>query len=107
MGGVKQKTDKMGLFSKLRWMFKLLLSHQVRLRDKVPIVLLLLYILNPIDLIPLPILGFGILDDLVIFIILMHLVDRTLAKYYNKDINNIDPDHVVSGVEYEVEEDEQ
>jgi uncharacterized membrane protein YkvA (DUF1232 family) len=65
---------------------------------------MLLYILNPIDLIPLPVLGFGILDDLVVFVVLMKLVDRTLLKYYNEDKKDLDPEHIITDVDYEIDE---
>jgi uncharacterized membrane protein YkvA (DUF1232 family) len=65
---------------------------------------MLLYILNPIDLIPLPVLGFGILDDLVVFVVLMKLVDRTLLKYYNEEKKDMDPEHIITDVDYEVHE---
>lgn len=85
-------------------MFRLLFNSKIRTVDKIPIVLMLLYILNPIDLIPLPVLGFGILDDLVVFVVLLKLVDRTLLKYYNEEKKDLDPDHIVTDVDYEIDE---
>lgn len=94
----------MNIFSRLKAMFRLLFNSKIRIIDKVPIVLMLLYILNPIDLIPLPVLGFGILDDLVVFVVLIKLVDRTLLKYYNEEKRDLDPDHIVADVDYEIDE---
>lgn len=85
-------------------MFRLLFNDRIRFIDKLPIILMLLYILNPIDLIPLPVLGFGILDDLVVFVVLMKLVDRTLLKYYNEEKKDLDPEHIITDVDYEVHE---
>ena len=92
------------MFHRIRWMFRLLVNGNVALKDKIPIVLMMLYILSPIDLIPLPVLGFGILDDIVMFVVLMGFVDRTVKKYYNQSTQDIDPDHIVQNVEYEVKE---
>lgn len=94
----------MNIFSRLKAMFRLLFNDRIRFIDKLPIILMLLYILNPIDLIPLPVLGFGILDDLVVFVVLMKLVDRTLLKYYNEDKKDLDPEHIITDVDYEVHE---
>ncbi|HAE42956.1 MAG TPA: hypothetical protein DCG34_08595 [Clostridiales bacterium] len=94
----------MNIFSRLKAMFRLLFNSKIRTVDKIPIVLMLLYILNPIDLIPLPVLGFGILDDLVVFVVLLKLVDRTLLKYYNEEKKDLDPDHIVTDVDYEIDE---
>jgi uncharacterized membrane protein YkvA (DUF1232 family) len=94
----------MNIFSRLKAMFRLLFNDRIRFIDKLPIILMLLYILNPIDLIPLPVLGFGILDDLVVFVVLMKLVDRTLLKYYNEEKKDLDPEHIITDVDYEVHE---
>jgi uncharacterized membrane protein YkvA (DUF1232 family) len=94
----------MNIFSRIKAMFRLLFNDRIRFIDKLPIILMLLYILNPIDLIPLPVLGFGILDDLVVFVVLMKLVDRTLLKYYNEEKKDMDPEHIITDVDYEVHE---
>jgi len=83
---------------------RLLFNSRIRFVDKIPIILMLFYILNPIDLIPLPVLGFGILDDLVVFVVLLKLVDRTLLKYYNEEKKDLDPDHIIVDVDYEIDE---
>ncbi|MDP3386414.1 MAG: DUF1232 domain-containing protein [Eubacteriales bacterium] len=94
----------MNILSRFKAMFRLLFNSRIRLIDKLPIILMLLYILSPIDLIPLPVLGFGILDDLVVFVVLMKLVDKTLLKYYNEDKKDLDPDHIITDVDYEIDE---
>ncbi len=97
----------MNIFSRFKAMFRLLFNSKIRFIEKLPIILMLLYILNPIDLIPLPVLGFGILDDLVVFVVLMKLVDRTLLKYYNEEKKDLDPDHIITNVDYEIDENDE
>lgn len=97
----------MYFISRLKTMVKLLLSKEVRIWDKIPIVLLLVYIVSPIDLIPFPVLGFSFIDDIVVFLILMNLVNKSTIKYYTGKNNEIDPEHVVNDVDYEVKDDEK
>jgi uncharacterized membrane protein YkvA (DUF1232 family) len=85
-------------------MLKLLRSREVSWKDKLPIIVLIVYIVSPIDLIPYPILGFSIIDDLVVFVLLMNLVNRSIKKYSTTNSKNVDPDHVVSDVDYEVKD---
>jgi uncharacterized membrane protein YkvA (DUF1232 family) len=92
----------------LKKMLRLLKSRNVPLKDKLPIVLMLVYIISPIDLIPFPILGFSILDDIVVFILLSNIVKKTLSKYnISENGNNIDPEHIINNVDYEVSEDKK
>lgn len=85
-------------------MLKLLRSKEVSWKDKLPIIVLIIYIVSPIDLIPYPILGFSIIDDLVVFILLINLVNRSIKKYRSTNRNVVDPDHIVSDVDYEVKD---
>ena len=85
-------------------MLKLLRSREVSWKDKLPIIVLIIYIVSPVDLIPYPILGFSIIDDLVVFVLLMNLVNRSIKKYSTTNSKNVDPDHVVSDVDYEVKD---
>jgi len=85
-------------------MLKLLSSREVSWKDKLPIIGLILYIVSPVDLIPYPILGYSIIDDLVVFVLLMKLVNRSIKKYSTTNNKGVDPDHIVSDVEYEVDD---
>lgn len=86
-------------------MIKILKSKSVPIVDKIPIILMIAYIISPIDLIPFPILGFSVLDDMVIFLILANLVKKTISKYVNMNEQATDPEHIVSNVKYEVKDD--
>lgn len=92
--------------SKLVLMFKFLFDKNIPIKEKLWIIIPLLYIISPIDLIPAPILGFSFIDDLVIFLYLMSMVNSKVNKYYNKKEENIDKDKIVESVEYKVDEEE-
>lgn len=87
-------------------MFKFLFDKKIPIREKMWIIIPLLYIISPIDLIPAPILGFSFIDDLVIFLYLMSMVNSKVDKYYNKKEEDIDKDKIVESVEYKVDEEE-
>lgn len=92
--------------SKLVLMFKFLFDKNIPIKEKMWIIIPLLYIISPIDLIPAPILGFSFIDDLVIFLYLMSMVNSKVNKYYNKKEENVDEDKIVESVEYKVDEEE-
>ena len=65
----------------------------------------LIYILSPADLIPAPILGFGIVDDLVMLGFLLTVIyDKTKKYYFDNRTENKD---IVENVEYEIHKDEE
>lgn len=91
---------------KLLLIFKFLFDKKIPLREKWWIIIPLIYILSPVDLIPMPILGFSILDDLLMFIYLMTVVTEKTNKYYGsteKDFKNKD---FIENVDYKIDEDE-
>ncbi len=91
---------------KLLLIFKFLFDKKIPLREKWWIIIPTIYILSPVDLIPMPILGFSILDDLLMFIYLMTVVTEKTNKYYGnkeKDFKNKD---FIENVEYKIDEDE-
>ena len=50
-------------------------------RYKAVVILGLIYLISPIDLIPAPILGFSIIDDLVIWGFILNYLKEPLSKY--------------------------
>jgi len=86
----------------------MLKNPEVKFWDKMKIILMLLYIISPIDLIPAPVFGFSIIDDLIIMVFLLNLIKKLLVKYNYKDENlDINEDDVVENVKYEIEEDDK
>ncbi len=91
--------------------FKFLFDKNIPLREKWWIILPAIYILSPIDLIPFPILGFSIIDDLVVFLFLLSMVNSKTQKYYGTEKRDnfkeeVKDKVIIEDVEYKVDEDE-
>jgi len=86
----------------------MLKNPEVKFWDKMKIILMLFYIISPIDLIPAPVFGFSIIDDLIIFVFLLNVIKKLLIKYNYKEENlDINKDDVVENVKYEIDEDDE
>ena len=90
--------------------FRFLFDKNIPLKEKWWIILPAIYILSPIDLIPFPILGFSIIDDLVVFLFLLSMVKSKTQKYYGTEKRDNFKDEVkdkviIEDVEYKVDED--
>jgi uncharacterized membrane protein YkvA (DUF1232 family) len=82
----------------------------VPLRKKFLIVIGILYFLWPIDLIPNPILLFGIIDDLVVWGFIIYYLKDELDKYWlgekEADLKkNFKDKKIISDVKFEVKDD--
>ena len=62
----------------IRYLFR---DKTAPLKYKAAVIIGLIYLISPVDLIPAPILGFGILDDLVIWGCLLYYLKDPLSKY--------------------------
>lgn len=93
------------IMNKIFLVFKFLFDKQIPLKEKWWIILPLIYILSPVDLIPMPILGFSVLDDLLMFVYLMSIVSEKTKKYYGNEKNLKEKD-IIENVEYEIDDDE-
>lgn len=94
------------MFFRLRMIYRFLFDRTIPFKEKLWIILPLIYILSPIDLIPAPVLGFSIVDDLVMFIFLMSMVKNRLDKHYNNKEQKVDEEKIIDFVEYKVEKEE-
>ncbi len=95
--------------NKIFLVFKFLFDKQIPLKEKWWIIIPLIYILSPVDLIPMPILGFSVLDDLLMFVYLMSIVSEKTKKYYGNEKNrkeNLKEKDIIENVEYEIDDDE-
>lgn len=88
------------------FLLKFLFDKNVPLRDKWWVIIPLIYILSPADLIPAPILGFSMVDDLVMLSFLLTKVYDKTKKYYF-DNKKAKDDDVIENVEYEINGDEE
>lgn len=95
--------------SRIYLIFKFLFDKNIPLKEKWWIIIPLTYIISPIDLIPAPIFGFSIIDDIIMFIFLLSIVMEKTKKYYDKERNNktVKKDKIVEDVEYEIHKDEE
>ena len=96
---------------RINLIFKFLFDKNIPLKEKWWIILPALYILSPIDIIPFPILGFSILDDLVVFLFLLSMVKSKTQKYYGTEKRDdfkeeVKDKTVIEDVEYHVDEDD-
>lgn len=91
---------------RLLFIINFLLDKNVPLKEKWWVIIPLIYIISPADLIPAPIIGFSIIDDLVMLLFLLTKVYDTTKKYYydNEKSKN---DDVIENVEYEIHKDEE
>lgn len=94
------------------WMaLRFMLDPAVPISEKAWIIISLLYFISPVDFIPDPIFGIGILDDFVVILLMLFVMAGKLKKYaeskknvsaqrHKDDRNTID-------VEYEIIDDHQ
>ncbi|QSX06960.1 hypothetical protein JYG23_06110 [Sedimentibacter sp. zth1] len=101
----------MSIFMRLRLMIKFLFDKNIPLRDKWWIILPAIYIISPIDLIPFPILGFSLIDDLVVLIFTLHMIQNKTQKYYGdntteskKTKKDLHGKEIIEDVEYKVDD---
>ena len=87
------------------FILKFLFDKNIPLREKWWVIIPIIYILSPADLIPAPVLGLGIVDDLVMLGFLLTFVyDKTKKYYYD---NKGEDKNIIENVEYEIHKDEE
>jgi len=90
---------------RILYIIKFLFDKNIPIREKWWVIIPLIYILSPADLIPFPILGLVIVDDLVMLGFLLTIVyDKTKKYYFDKRHEDKD---IIENVEYEIDEDEE
>lgn len=105
----------MNIFLKISLLFKFIFDKNIPLKEKLWIILPGIYLLSPVDLIPEPILGFGIIDDIIVLGFLLSLVNKKTNEYYNSDNsekhssqkNEKNNEKIIENVEYEVHNEEE
>lgn len=98
----------MYLIRQFSFLIKLLKDSEVKIRDKIIVLVMIIYIFSPLDLIPAPIFGFSIIDDLIVFIFLMSILNKLLIKYgYKEEKKDFKDEDVVENVTYEIEDDDK
>ena len=87
------------------FILKFLFDKNVPLREKWWVIIPVIYILSPADLIPAPVLGLGIVDDLTMLGFLLTIIYEKTKKYY--DDNKNEGKDIIEYVEYKIHEDEE
>lgn len=111
----------MNIISKLSLIFKFVFDKKIPLKNKWWILIPAIYILSPVDLIPAPIFGFSVVDDIIMLAYLLSIVNDKAKKYdyneqdyskfsgqniFNKFKKNPN-EEIIEGVQYKVEEDDE
>ncbi|NLJ58121.1 MAG: DUF1232 domain-containing protein [Tissierellia bacterium] len=94
--------------NRLLFLLKFLFDKNIPLKEKWWVIIPLIYIISPIDLIPAPVFGFSIIDDLLMLAFLLTRVYDKTKKYYsgNSGGNNNQDIDIIEDVEYEIDKDE-
>lgn len=71
--------------SEIKSIYRLLKDKAAKKRYKAIIILGLVYLFSPIDLIPAPIIGLSIIDDCVIWAVILYALKEPLSHYKDGD----------------------
>ncbi|HHW03008.1 MAG TPA: DUF1232 domain-containing protein [Thermoanaerobacterales bacterium] len=88
---------------------KYLLDPAVPINQKIWIIASLLYLISPVDFMPDPIFGIGVIDDIVVILLMLSFMAARLKKYdENKNTSDSRPGDArdTIDVEYEVLDDD-
>ncbi len=100
----------MGILRKIPLAIKFLFDKRVPFNKKISIILTLIYLISPIDLVPDPVFGLGIIDDIVLVMFVINRLSQELDHYINisstrKKEKNF-KGKIVENVEYEIKDDD-
>ena len=97
----------MYIAQQIKVILDLLTKKEVGFFEKLLIIIMLIYIVSPIDFIPFPVFGYNVIDDIIVVILLIKFANKTALKYDKYEKMNIDPEHFVNNVDYEVKDKEE
>lgn len=91
------------LFRRIRNIKYLIKDKNVSMLKKMLIIFGIVYLISPIDLIPFPVLGFSIIDDLVLWGFILSYLKDELDKYTTNNKNDsFKGKKIIDSVEYEI-----
>jgi uncharacterized membrane protein YkvA (DUF1232 family) len=99
---------RMHLIKKVKSVFNYVFDKNIPINKKIYIIFGFVYLLFPFDIIPDPILGLGILDDITILIIIYTSFKRELERYEllkEKRKNKVKPkskENILNNVDYSI-----
>lgn len=82
---------------------KFLLDPSVPKRKKLLIIFGIIYLIAPIDIIPEPVLGFGLIDDVILWLFILTYLSDELDKYWKESdegqekASHVDPEKAFKG----------
>ncbi|HCX04279.1 MAG TPA: hypothetical protein DHM42_07295 [Clostridiales bacterium] len=98
----------MYLIKQMMLLINMIKNPDVKIWDKIKIILMIIYIISPADLIPAPVFGFSIIDDLIMLVFLITLMNKLFIKYgYKKGKEDINPEDVIENVDYEIKNEDE
>ncbi|WDV44861.1 YkvA family protein [Clostridiaceae bacterium M8S5] len=96
------------VIAKIKIAFKYLFDSNVKFRKKILIFFGFLYLISPIDLLPDPVFGIGLIDDLVVLLAVIFSMKEKLNEYEAKlkygDIKEAKQCKVIELLEYKEDE---
>ena len=90
--------------NRLLFIIKFILDKIIPFKEKLWVIIPLMYILSPVDLIPVPVFGFSVVDDLIMFVFLLTKVYEKTRNYYKENYKEKD---IIEDVEYEIKDKEE
>lgn len=102
---------RFGFYTRLITMFRFLMDKRVPFKRKIPVLAWLVYLISPVDLLPDPVLGLGIIDDAVLLGFIISYIGKALDDYYEERKTNQGKadgsGRVITDVEYEIKDENE
>lgn len=99
----------MSFLSKIPLSLKYLFDKEIPFRKKLWIIFGLVYFFSPIDLIPTPVLGLGVIDDFIIIAFIINKMSSDLDKYklilQRREKEEDIKEDIVENVKYDIKDD--
>lgn len=94
--------------NQIKEIIKFIFDKDIPLKEKWSVILPLIYILSPIDLIPAPVIGFSLIDDLVMLVFLLSVINDKVNKYsyYDKHNNKKKKEDIIENVDYDIKDED-
>lgn len=96
------------LLKKIRSLYQYVFDKEVPFYKKLTILFGFTYLLFPFDIIPDPILGLGIVDDIAILLFIFNAFQGELDRYEKKvKHKNKQRDNIIENINYKVKDDDE
>ncbi|MCR1897774.1 DUF1232 domain-containing protein [Irregularibacter muris] len=93
------------LLKKIKSLYKYILDQEVPFYKKLAIIFGFVYLLFPFDIIPDPILGLGLVDDIAVLVFIFNAFQGELDRYEKKaNLKNKEKDNIIEDIDYQVKD---